>query len=233
MVICTKSGNSICVYSFLKYFIFMVIYTYRNYMHEISFRFFERTNYMISEKKEEILEATINVFKLKGLRFTMDDIAKELSISKKTIYKVFDKKETMFLCMVDYCFDKIDNEKNKVLIDDKLSTLDKITAVLSSLPDSYRSIDFDKLYVLKKDYPLIYERVQNRLESGWENTIALLKQGINEGVVRPVNLQIFITMFEVTLEQFFKRDVLVKNNISCNEALDSVVDIMINGIANK
>ena len=31
----------------------MVIYTYRNYMHEISFRFFERTNYMISEKKEE------------------------------------------------------------------------------------------------------------------------------------------------------------------------------------
>ena len=78
---------------------------------------------MISEKKEEILEATINVFKLKGLRFTMDDIAKELSISKKTIYKVFDKKETMFLCMVDYCFDKIDNEKNKVFIDDKLSTL--------------------------------------------------------------------------------------------------------------
>lgn len=186
---------------------------------------------MISEKKEEILEATINVFKRKGLRFTMDDIAKELSISKKTIYKVFDNKETMFLCMVDYCFDKIDNEKNKVLIDDKLSTLDKITAILSSLPESYRSIDFDKLYVLKKEYPLVYERVENRLESGWENTIALLKQGINEGVVKPVNLQIFKTMFEVTLEQFFKRDVLVKNNISYNEALDSVVDIMIYGIA--
>ena len=62
-------------------------------MHEISFRFFERTNYMISEKKEEILEATINVFKLKGLRFTMDDIAKELSISKKTIYKVKNSNE--------------------------------------------------------------------------------------------------------------------------------------------
>ena len=48
---------------------------------------------MISEKKEEILEATINVFKLKGLRFTMDDIAKELSISKKTIYKVKNSNE--------------------------------------------------------------------------------------------------------------------------------------------
>ena len=51
--------------------------------------------------------------------------------------------------------------------------------------------------------------------------------------LKAVNLQIFKTMFEVTLEQFFKRDVLVKNNISYNEALDSVVDIMINGIANK
>ena len=55
------------------------------------------------ENKEKILEATMKVFNRKGLKFTMDDIAAELSMSKKTIYRVFRDKETMFYQMVDYC----------------------------------------------------------------------------------------------------------------------------------
>ena len=38
------------------------------------------------ETREKILEATLKVFNQKGLKFTMDDIASELSMSKKTIY---------------------------------------------------------------------------------------------------------------------------------------------------
>ena len=52
------------------------------------------------ENKEKILEATIKVFNKKGMKFTMDDIAAELSMSKKTIYTVFRDKESMFLQMV-------------------------------------------------------------------------------------------------------------------------------------
>ena len=52
--------------------------------------------------KETILEGTIGIFNEKGLKFTMDDIAESLKISKKTIYKVFQNKEELFLAMVDY-----------------------------------------------------------------------------------------------------------------------------------
>ena len=41
------------------------------------------------------MESVINQFNQKGMKFTMDDIAKQLSISKKTIYKVFDDKEKL------------------------------------------------------------------------------------------------------------------------------------------
>ena len=34
----------------------------------------------------------------------MDDIAKNLSISKKTLYHVYDNKEAMLLALADYCF---------------------------------------------------------------------------------------------------------------------------------
>ena len=52
------------------------------------------------DNKEKILEATIKVFNRKGLKFTMDDIASELSMSKKTIYTVFRDKESLFYQMV-------------------------------------------------------------------------------------------------------------------------------------
>ena len=43
---------------------------------------------MMDSNKERILIATIKLFNEKGLKFTMDDIAAELKISKKTIYQI-------------------------------------------------------------------------------------------------------------------------------------------------
>ena len=37
-------------------------------------------------------------------------------------------------------------------------------------------------------------------------------------------------MMEATLEQFFQRDVLVMNKISYHDALQQVVDILVDGI---
>ena len=52
--------------------------------------------------KDDILEATLQAFQKKGLKFTMDDIASLLGISKKTIYTVFPDKNSLVLEMVDY-----------------------------------------------------------------------------------------------------------------------------------
>lgn len=183
------------------------------------------------EVREKILSGTMEVFNQKGLKFTMDDIAKELGISKKTIYKVFNDKEEMFLEMVDYLFDQIKVSEEEVMQDDSLTTLEKISKILGVMPESYREIDLRKLYELKDKYPATYHRVEERLETGWENTIALLEQGIKEGVIRPVPIFLVKTMMESALEQFFQRDVLIANNISYGEALDHVVDILVMGIA--
>lgn len=183
--------------------------------------------------KEKILEATIKVFNKKGLKFTMDDIAKELSMSKKTIYTVFSDKESLFLNMVDYCFDKIKESEEAVLNDDSLATTEKIKRILGVMPESYQDVDFRQLYLLKDKYPTTYLHVQERLEGGWENTIALLNRGIEEGVVRPVNVQIVKMMFESAIEQFFAGDILIRNKITYQEALDEVVAVITDGIILK
>ena len=183
--------------------------------------------------KEKILEATIKVFNRKGLKFTMDDIASELSMSKKTIYTVFRDKESMFFAMVDYCFDKIKESESEILSDDSLSTVEKIRGVLAVLPSGYKDVDFRQLYTLKAKYPNTYSRVEERLETGWEKTIALINQGIEEGSIRPVNVNLLKSMLEATIEQFFQRDILIRNQISYAEALEEVVNILVDGIVKR
>lgn len=163
----------------------------------------------------------------------MDDIAGELSMSKKTIYKVFRDKESLFYQMVDYCFDTIKESEKEVLEDDRLGTVEKIRKILGVLPEGYRDIDFRKLYLLKEKYPKVYRKVEQRLETGWENTIALLHQGMEEGVIRPVNTVVLKTMLEATIEQFFQRDVLMVNRITYREALEEAVGILVGGIIVK
>ena len=76
--------------------------------------------------QKNILDATLRVFDKKGLKFTMDDLAKELSISKKTIYTVYDDKEALFLAMVDYIFDSIKESEQMILTDPSLSVVEKL-----------------------------------------------------------------------------------------------------------
>ena len=101
------------------------------------------------ELREMILEGTIKAFNEKGLKFTMDDVAKILGISKKTIYTVFRDKESMFFTMVDYMFDSIKESERQILADEGLTTLEKIRKILAVIPEGYRDIDFRHLYLLK------------------------------------------------------------------------------------
>ncbi len=182
------------------------------------------------EIRETILEGVIKAFNQKGLKFTMDDVAKILGMSKKTIYTVFSDKESMFYDMVEYMFDHIKESERRIAADETLSTKEKIRRILGVMPESYRNVDFRKLYLLKDKYPAIYKQVEIRLESGWEETIALLEQGIEEGCIRNVHIPIVKMMLEASLEQFFQRDILINNDITYIDALNEVVGIIMDGI---
>lgn len=185
------------------------------------------------DSKETILEGTIQAFNQKGLKFTMDDIAGQLGMSKKTIYTVFRDKEALFLAMVDYLFDRIKESENEILQNEKMTTLEKIRKILCVLPESYQKVDFGQLYLLRGKYPSTYAKVEERLETGWEGTIALLQQGMEEGVIRPVKIPIVKMIFEAALERFFQRDILIQNKISYVDALQEVVDILVDGMAER
>ena len=166
------------------------------------------------ELKEKIMDATILEFNEHGVKFTMDDVAHRLNISKKTIYTLFRDKEGMLLEAVDYCFAEIKESEENIVKQENLDVVEKLRKVLIVLPDRYEHLDFRKIYMMKERYPKIYETIAMRIESGWESTIQLLEQGQEEGLIKKeISIPVLKLMVEASIEQFISRKTLIDRNI--------------------
>ena len=183
--------------------------------------------------RSRILDEAAKQFDRKGIKFTMDDLAHALGMSKKTIYTVFKDKRSIMTQTIDRFFDDALIEEEMILNDENLSVPEQLRQIIGRVPERYTQNDLSQLYVLKEKYPSVYRHWKFCRENYWEGVALLLEKGIKEGSIRPISLPILKTMFQATIEQFFQKDVLIKNHITYREALSSVADILVNGIINK
>jgi len=179
--------------------------------------------------KLRIYEATIEEFREKGFKFTMDDMARRLGVSKKTIYQVVRDKESLFFDTATYIYEQIKRSEQAVMDDDHLTTVEKIKAILIAMPDSYSELDWRQIYQLENSYP----RVRVMMEQQWDNTIELLKRGIAEGVIRNIPIPVIKTMFEATLEKYMETTVLIDAGLTFDEAVQYTLDVLMDGISCK
>ena len=195
--------------------------------------FWKRDNRERVEMKQKIVEGALEVYRQKGAKFTMDDLATHLGMSKKTIYTIIPDKRALFTDMVNYTFDAIKKSEEAVMNEAGLSTEEKLRKILGVMPDQTAGMDFTQIYSMKDKYPEAYKVIADRLESGWELTISLLKQGVEEGVFRPVNITIFQMIFESSVERFLNGSELETNHIDYMDALQELVNLMVDGITVK
>ena len=186
-----------------------------------------------NDLRVRILDEAARQFDKKGIKFTMDDLARALGMSKKTIYTVFEDKRLIMTETIDRFFDDALAEEETILNDSSLSITDQLKAIIGRVPERYTQNDLTQLYVLKEKYPSVYRHWQHCRENYWEGVGLLVKRGIDQGEIRPVSLPILKTMFQSTIEQFFQDDVLVKNHISYRDALAEVASILVDGIRVK
>lgn len=187
----------------------------------------------MDELRTRIIEAAIDAFSQNGLKFTMDDVAKKLHISKKTMYTVFETKEDLLLGIADYGFAAIKESERKIAQDENLDILEKIRQIMIVLPERYQNIGLSNLYSLNEKYPNVYQKVEQCLATDWDVTIRLLQQAMEEGKIRPISIPLLQAMFEGTLQSFLRTDVLIRNDITYEKALQAVIDMILYGIAEK
>ena len=165
------------------------------------------------QQKEVILEGTIKAFNEKGLKFTMDDVAKILGMSKRPYIPYSATRSRCFLRWWITCSIPSKESEQQIVEDDALSTVEKIRRILGVIPESYRDVDFRQLYLLKDKYPVIYKQVEKDWRPAGRQRSSFWSREWRKAWSARSAFRSVKMMLEATVEQFFQRDILIQSGL--------------------
>ena len=147
--------------------------------------------------KDKIISKASDMFLKLGFKsITMDDIAGEMCISKKTIYKYFCNKEIL----IEESTAAIHKEIHEIIdtiIKQNHNAIEENFEIRKMFKEMFKSSDTSPIYQLKKHYPEIYEKVMlreiNECNSAFEQNI---RKGIQQGLYREnINIDSYIQFY--------------------------------------
>lgn len=182
--------------------------------------------------KDKILDAVARLIERYGLKkFTVDEVAAELRISKKTLYQYFSGKDEMIR---EYFEENMTSDRQSVLnvMHSEKDFFEKVHAIVHS-SHRYR-MPMPVLNEAKQFYPEEWAKIEQLKQFKLDAFQALLKQAADEGILRPdVHFGILSSMLERVSGMFIDTEFLLENGLKATQAIDEALGIIINGIVKK
>lgn len=179
--------------------------------------------------REMIMKAAAQKIQTYGLRkFTMDEIAVELKVSKKTIYKYFKGKDEIIF---EYFKEIIETDKNNTLksIKKDCSLEDKLTSIIYSYHKYKLPVN-----VLDEAYKFYYDEWKkiHQLRDFKLNLIEItIKEGMKDGFLRSdIQPHMITLILESISNTFLDYKFLSENDMTMKEAMNEVMTILLHGI---
>lgn len=163
---------------------------------------------MFSEQQEKWLKRVEDLFLRYGIKsVTMDDVARELGISKKTLYQFVDNKDDLVNKVLER---HIGMEKDLCgqMFAEAANAIEEMFFVLEMNAQQMQQMRANIVYDLQKYHRDAWEKMQ-AFQRGflYEVVYANLERGVREGLYRPdFDLDIVTKLHIVTAFQLFDED---------------------------
>jgi AcrR family transcriptional regulator len=183
----------------------------------------------------KVLETAGRLFLKYGVRsISMDDIARELAISKKTIYQFFsDKNEIVVLITKQYLLEQ--KEKFDRIQIGASNAIEKLYRATLHARDIFEAINPSVLFDIKKYYTdawvLYLDHEKNFM---FKVTISILEEGIREGLFRSdINPRILATLRMEEIKLAFDRIIFPDDAFNFQEVQLQILEHFFYGIVTE
>lgn len=130
--------------------------------------------------KARIIDASLSLFRKYGIKgVTMDDLAEELSMSKRTLYQNFTNKEELMVACIEQRF----QQEELFQIDDK-ELLDNLLHCYKTIELILQQVDRRCCMGIRKYHPKSYETIHNHFASYAAMCRDKVAEGIDSGYIR-------------------------------------------------
>lgn len=165
---------------------------------------------------------------------TMDDVSRELGISKKTLYQHFSDKEELVSRVTDFM---INLNKNclREIIDKKLNAIDELFEVVRHANQMLKDHNPSTEYDLKKYYPVEYQKVRMvKRDAMYESALNNLRKGMEQGIYRAeLKPEMIAKLHVARVEGMMQNDVFSIEDHTNRDFFREIMVYHIRGIANE
>lgn len=185
------------------------------------------------ETREKILQAAGELFVTQGLKkTTMDTVANNLGISKRTLYENFKNKEEL---VKSFLLETMLDHKSKLLaiINASENVIEALIQFGHFNRDLFSRINPIYFEDLKKYYaPIFDSTVNSNRVRNFEVSYLILKRGVNEGIfTKEIDIDIANKFIHNTMEHFFRLD--QKESVSHAKVFQTIFYPYIKGICTE
>ncbi|MEC2074647.1 TetR/AcrR family transcriptional regulator [Metabacillus fastidiosus] len=181
--------------------------------------------------QDRIIDEVLLLIQQKGVTFTISELAKNLGTSKRTIYEHFTSKDYIIEVIIDRFISQIKEKEKEIAEREDIELLEKIEQILCFIPKQFQMMEVRLLADLKKHHFYQWEKLDHFLKKEWSVVIYLMEQAMEEGIIRNINLQLFIELYLGVINQIYNPTVLLQNQVTFEEKLEAVMDILLYGIS--
>lgn len=170
------------------------------------------------------------LFKEGFYKTTMDDVASELGMSKKTIYKFFPSKDDLVMAIAKHFMNGMKNKIVPALSSDK-NAIEKLAELIGILAKASEKISPQRMDEIRKYFPNLWNEIDKfRTQMMFGNITKVIDQGKAEGLFIDYPTSIIMNVLVASVRNIVNPDFILNNNFSIIEAARYAFKIIIGGI---
>jgi len=186
-------------------------------------------------EQEHILNKVLSLYSKYGIKsVTMDDICRELGISKKTLYQLVEDKLDLINRVIDYEMDLYRKATDKMKLKG-LNAIEELIHVNRRVQTTHTIHSPTFYYDLKKYYPDIFSRmIAHKRKRMYELTRENLEKGIQEGLYREdLNPHMIARLYMARIEMMNNHDLIDEEESGSLAFIREIFIYHLHGICNE
>jgi len=182
--------------------------------------------------REWILECTTKRFLSEGFGgFTMDVIARDSGVSKKTLYRLIPSKKKLVFMVLEGQAAAIEEKQSGILADSSMEFPARLEALFRVVYEFYSRISEKSLRDITKISPEVWEMVRRRRSATLDGILKLLEEGQRDGFIRSDITPGFLgRYFHSTIDSLLSPQTMMELDMTPRKLLDTTLSILYTGI---
>ena len=183
--------------------------------------------------RNRILTEALHQMNEQGLRFTTAGLAHELAVSKRTIYEYFPSKESLMGAVFETILADLYQQVSRIFQDESLDPIEKLQSLMNASPKALGPLSDRIIVDAKRLLPKEWAKFEDFFTDKWMKIEQVIHQGEQEGLFRPVNLNILRKMYMGTINELGDYQFLSQNSCTFSSTMATTIDILIFGSINQ